>query len=101
MPLAPDVLRDLERAVLSQLDQLAEPVRAAQVPVRTHSSIGLPADEIVRYAREAGADLIVMGTHGRSGWRHALLGSVAEKVVRRARCPVLTVGPPRAEEARV
>jgi nucleotide-binding universal stress UspA family protein len=52
---------------------------------------GPPADTIVRLARERGADLIVMGTHGRTGLQHALLGSVAEKVVRLAPCPVLTV----------
>ena len=54
-------------------------------------SIGHPADTIVRVAQERGADLIVMGTHGRTGLQHALLGSVAEKVVRLAPCPVLTV----------
>jgi nucleotide-binding universal stress UspA family protein len=47
--------------------------------------------EIIRIARESGADLIVMGTHGRTGIRHALLGSVAEKVVRKAPCAVLTI----------
>jgi nucleotide-binding universal stress UspA family protein len=52
---------------------------------------GHPADAIVRVAQERGADLIVMGTHGRTGLQHALLGSVAEKVVRLAPCPVLTV----------
>ena len=52
---------------------------------------GHPADAIVRMAQERGADLIVMGTHGRTGIQHVLLGSVAEKVVRFAPCPVLTV----------
>jgi nucleotide-binding universal stress UspA family protein len=50
-----------------------------------------PVDEIVTYARTTGVDLIVMGTHGRSGLSHMLIGSVAEKVVRTAPCPVLTV----------
>ena len=54
-------------------------------------AVGSPAETIVRVARELAADLIVMGTHGRTGLRHALLGSVAEKVVRLAPCPVLTV----------
>jgi nucleotide-binding universal stress UspA family protein len=54
---------------------------------------GTPFVEIVRYARERNMDLIVMGTHGRSGLAHALLGSVTEKVVRKASCPVLTVRP--------
>lgn len=52
---------------------------------------GTPFVEIVRYAKEHRADLIVMGTHGRSALAHAMLGSVAEKVVRKAPCPVLTV----------
>jgi universal stress protein A len=53
--------------------------------------IGRPADTIVRLARERHADLIVMATHGRTGLEHMVLGSVAEKVVRLAPCPVLTV----------
>ena len=52
---------------------------------------GPPAETIVRVAHERGADLIVMGTQDRTGLRHVLLGSVAEKVVRLAPCPVLTV----------
>ena len=52
---------------------------------------GQPADAIVRFAQERDIDLIVMGTHGRSGLQHVFLGSVAEKVVRQAPCPVLTV----------
>lgn len=52
---------------------------------------GDPAAEIARCAQEFGCDLIVVGTHGRSGVRHAALGSVAEGVVRLARCPVLVV----------
>jgi nucleotide-binding universal stress UspA family protein len=54
---------------------------------------GTPFVEIVRYAREQNVDLIVMGTHGRTGLEHALIGSVTEKVVRKAPCPVLTVRP--------
>jgi universal stress protein A len=58
---------------------------------------GDPATEIDRVARERGCDLIVLGTHGRKGLAHLLMGSVAEEVVRRALCPVLIVrtpGPP-------
>jgi nucleotide-binding universal stress UspA family protein len=54
---------------------------------------GVPATEIVRLARD-GFDLVVLGTHGRTGFQHALLGSVAERVVRRSPVPVLTVRPP-------
>jgi nucleotide-binding universal stress UspA family protein len=55
---------------------------------------GVAFAEIVRVAREQGFDLICMGTHGRTGLKHALLGSVAEKVVRKAPCAVLTVRDP-------
>jgi nucleotide-binding universal stress UspA family protein len=55
--------------------------------------LGTPFVEIVRYAKANDVDLIVMGTHGRTGISHVLIGSVAEKVVRKAPCPVLTVRP--------
>jgi nucleotide-binding universal stress UspA family protein len=61
------------------------------VPVETKILAGIPSEDIVRLAGELPADLIIMGTHGRAGVSHLLLGSVAEKVVRRAPCPVLTV----------
>ena len=52
---------------------------------------GTTHEEIVREARDSAADLIVIGTHGRRGLAHAMLGSVAERVVQRASCPVLSV----------
>jgi universal stress protein A len=58
----------------------------------THrTETGNPAKEIVRVADEENVDMIVMSTHGRTGLTHALLGSVAERVARKARCPVLIV----------
>lgn len=53
--------------------------------------VGHPASDIVRVSHEEGADLIVLSTHGRSGVGHLLFGSVAERVVRSATCPVLTI----------
>jgi nucleotide-binding universal stress UspA family protein len=55
---------------------------------------GIPFHEIINAATEIGADLIVIGTHGRTGLSHVVMGSVAEKVVRKASCPVLTVRMP-------
>jgi nucleotide-binding universal stress UspA family protein len=52
---------------------------------------GSPAVEIVSFSRNGGFEMIVMGTHGRTGLRHLLMGSVAEGVVRRASCPVMTI----------
>ena len=57
---------------------------------------GLPAAEILRVANESGCDLIMMGTHGLSGLAHLFMGSVAELVMRKAPCPVLTVKAPAA-----
>jgi nucleotide-binding universal stress UspA family protein len=55
---------------------------------------GIPDEQIVKAAEETHADLIVMGTHGRTGLHHTLIGSIAEKVVRRSPCPVVTVKSP-------
>lgn len=60
---------------------------------------GDPAAKIVDYAKAENMDLIVMGTHGRSGLKRLIMGSVAEAVVRHAACPVLTIGMPSAKEA--
>jgi nucleotide-binding universal stress UspA family protein len=64
------------------------------VPVYPKVRIGTPWYEIVEAARDEGIDLIVMPTHGYTGFKHLVLGSVAERVVRLARCPVLTVRSP-------
>ncbi|MBI4840954.1 MAG: universal stress protein [candidate division NC10 bacterium] len=58
---------------------------------------GVPSLEIVRAARLKGVDLIMMATHGRTGLSHALVGSVTERVVRKAPCPVLSIRPVRVE----
>jgi nucleotide-binding universal stress UspA family protein len=65
------------------------------VPYEHRMLLGEPATEIVRLAEEQSADLIVMGTHGRTGLKRLLMGSVAEAVVRRSACPVLTFKEPR------
>ncbi len=66
-----------------------------QTRIRQEVDIGVPDKRIVEKAREEGADMIVMSTHGRSGLLHMLMGSVTEKVVRRATCPVLSIRPPK------
>ncbi|MCI0463484.1 MAG: universal stress protein [Gemmataceae bacterium] len=70
--------------------QLPDPV----VPVEHLLAEGDPAAEIVRAAQNTGAELIVMATHGRTGLQRLLMGSVAEQVMRKASCPVLTVKAP-------
>jgi nucleotide-binding universal stress UspA family protein len=73
------------------LQEVADVGAKAGVQVETKMIKGIPFDEIVRFGQELSADLIVIGTHGHTGVSHLLLGSVAEKVVRRAPCPVLSV----------
>ena len=67
----------------------------AQEKIRQEVEIGTPYKKIVEKASHEGVDMIVMSTHGRTGLMHMLIGSVTEKVVRRAPCPVLSVPPPR------
>ena len=83
------VRRDLSEETLTRLHDLVPEAFRATWDVAI--GVGRPADTIVRLARERNADLIVMATHGRTGLEHVVLGSVAEKVVRLAPCPVLTV----------
>jgi nucleotide-binding universal stress UspA family protein len=77
----------------NQLEQI-RPVDPT-IPVHHVLLEGDPATEIVHYGRDAGIDLIVMGTHGRTGLERLLMGSVAEKVMREATCSVLVVKLPR------
>jgi nucleotide-binding universal stress UspA family protein len=86
-----DLLRVSRRSAERHLAAARARVRGERVRVRTMLVEGLPADEILRAARRARADLIVMGTHGRTGVSRVFMGSVAERVVRESRCPVLTV----------
>lgn len=93
LPMPPDVQRDIERSVERALDKWRDQARAAGVAADTRTAFGGTADEICAAADALGVELIVIGTHGRGGLSHALLGSVTEKVVRKAPCPVLTVRP--------
>jgi nucleotide-binding universal stress UspA family protein len=87
----PDGDRDEAWRMLRQF-QAPDP----SVPVDARLGEGDAAEMILRVIAELGCDLVVMGTHGRTGLARMLMGSVAEKVVRKARCPVLTVNVPAA-----
>ena len=91
-----------EQLIAEGRRRLEEGVRkcaASNVAATTQVVVGRPASSITAEANERGSDLIVMGTHGRSGFAHLVLGSVAESVLRTAQCPVLTVrDSPRAAE---
>ncbi len=81
------VVAQIDRALAERADH----AKKAGIACRTNMLEGSAAIEVVRRAREAGAELVVVGTHGRTGLAHILLGSVAEKIVRHSTCPVLTV----------
>src|SRR5262249_21941126 len=81
----------LYESIDKRLAERAERVTAAGLSCTTKIIEGSAVAEITQRGRDIGADLIVVGTHGRTGIAHAVLGSVAERVVRRASCPVLTV----------
>lgn len=98
-------MADVERVYEAQRrwasDTLAARVAAAQergLRARSVLRIGVPHEEIVAACTAEAPDMIVMGTHGRSGLNRLLMGSVAERVVRTSPCPVLTVRPAAAEE---
>ncbi len=86
-----ELITQMRDALALALEGARREVAAKGVPVETALLDGVPSTEVVELARRGGFDLIVIGTHGRTGIKHALLGSVAEKVVRKASCPVLTV----------
>ncbi len=79
---------------LKELDQEIARLREAGIKARSLMRVGAPFLEIVNAAQSEGVDLIVMGTHGRTGLAHVLMGSVAGRVVNKAHCPVLTVRHP-------
>lgn len=88
------------RGTSAKLEGVAAPLRAQGLEVATRARIGDIESEILAAALEDAASVIVMGTHGREGLAHVFLGSVAEKVVRRAPVPVVTVRTPGPETER-
>lgn len=82
--------RNIEGEVGKDFDKITSKL---DLPFKRIVKTGVTFVEIIDYIKDQGIDLVVMGTHGRSGIEHILIGSVAEKVVRKSPCPVLTVRP--------
>jgi nucleotide-binding universal stress UspA family protein len=93
--MAPKMYEDLRASAIGwsrkQLHKLVAKAEQARVRAKAFILEGPAPDQIVRFAKSKRADMVVMGTHGRSGFKKLLLGSVAERVVAGARCPVMTV----------
>lgn len=86
-------IREVKAEESARLDALAERFRSRGVKLQPLFREGVPFVEILKAADELAADLIVMATHGRTGLAHVVIGSVAQRVVQKAECPVLTVRP--------
>jgi universal stress protein A len=89
---------ELRKTAEKRLQETARKKVSKQIKVSLFVANGEAANEIVRIAKEEHVDLIVISTHGLTGWRHLIFGSVAEKVVRLAPCAVLTVRASQQEE---
>lgn len=93
-----DLLNDLERQASAELAQVLPQAQEAKIEVTRSVVIDSPFQKIIETAEAEHVDLIVMATHSRTGLSHLIIGSVAERAVRTAPCPVLTIRPP-AEKA--
>ncbi len=86
-----DLVEDMQKSAWREMDKWSTEVSQSVKDVEKMVVRGVPFVEIIKTSKEKNADLIVIGTHGRTGIDHMLFGSTAEKVVRKAACPVLTV----------
>lgn len=82
--------KNIEREVEKDFEKITKKI---DIPFKKAIKTGVAFVEIINYIKEESISLVVMGTHGRSGLEHILIGSVAEKVVRKSPCPVLTIRP--------
>ncbi|QDT31841.1 universal stress protein [Thalassoglobus polymorphus] len=87
----PQRRKEISSAVKQSLELLISQFPEGLKAVDSHMKFGNPISEILEFVETQDIDLIVMGTHGRTGFSHAILGSVAERVLRHAQCPVLTI----------
>ncbi len=99
VPNVPELMENLIADADRRLATLKASAAAFGLTAETAVIRGRPAPAIVEHAKNGGFDLIVMGTHGRTGVSHVVMGSVAERVLRKAPCPVLTVRGTEAVEA--
>jgi nucleotide-binding universal stress UspA family protein len=92
-----EMYEEMQKGAEKEIEKVGAEMRVELKNVETKVVRGVPYEEIRRFARENGMDLIIMGTHGRSGFDRIVFGSTAEKVVRNAVCPVLTIRTQKAK----
>lgn len=88
-------LDEVKSGIDLQLDEIAKQATSHGASASARQVMGIASEEITKAARDEGVDLVVVGTHGRTGLDHILVGSTAERVIKRAPCPVLAVRMPR------
>ena len=92
---AEKLMQEMEEAAEKKLTNISSAisrrVKAREIVVKS----GIPHKEILKFAKDKGVDMIIMGTHGKAGLDHLLFGSTTERVLRQANCPVLTIRPPK------
>ena len=89
----PDIIDQIQNAAKTQLSKLGKNLADKGIEVEASVLMGVHHAEIIQFAETRKADLIVIGSHGRGGWQHFVLGSVAEKVARKSPIPVLIYKP--------
>ena len=92
---AEKLMQEMEDAAEKKLTNIrsaiSRRIKTCEIVVKS----GIPHKEILKFAKDKGVDMIIMGTHGKAGLDHLLFGSTTERVLRQASCPVLTIRPPK------
>lgn len=94
------VMKSMEEQAKKQLEDTVKKFGKTDLDISPVLLKGVDYEELVKYSKKIKADLIVLATHGRTGFIHTLIGSVTEKVVRHAKCPVLVTTPTDEERAK-
>jgi universal stress protein A len=90
------IVKSIEKEAKESLKKIIERIADEESDIVSAIVKGIDHEEIVKYSRDQKIDMIVIATHGRTGIMYTLLGSVAEKVIRYSKCPVLVITPPKA-----
>jgi len=93
----PQLYAEFEQNATHKLEEIVNHLVPKDTACDTYIIHGVPFFEIIQFSKDEGIDLIIMGSHGRTGIKHVLFGSTAEKVVKKAACPVLTIKHPDSE----
>ncbi|MDP2682069.1 MAG: universal stress protein [Deltaproteobacteria bacterium] len=89
------LIQEMESSAEAQLKKVGGKISRSVKAYKSAVKSGIPYKEIIKFAKNKGIDMIIMGTHGKSGTDHFFFGSTTERVMKQADCPVLTIRPPK------